>query len=291
MGACNAGCVSVPSGEPPKKKYKSKTHQAVEEMMQKRRAYMEAQRRSEIDESARILEAHQVRPSGYPGPTELRPGLFLGSLYDALDAPLLLAKGITHVVNATQAEMPQDNLRRLDVRVDDDLDADIYPHFSAVCDFVESALESGGRVLVHCEQGISRSAALLSAHVMRQRGRTALEALRSLKSKRQIVDPNPGFLQALLDWERQLQPGQVQATSLSELQALCAPPSDASQPVAMWRVKSSNSSLRQGGTSDSLGRNQKPSSSSLFRTSSSLIRKISNNSVQRIISSCGVRSL
>jgi dual specificity phosphatase 12 len=41
---------------------------------------------------------------------------------------------------------------------------DILIHFPDACRFIQNAVDSGGRVLVHCYMGISRSAAVIAAY-------------------------------------------------------------------------------------------------------------------------------
>jgi len=228
---------------------KKKMEKAVEEMNRRRRAHLEALAAECEEDTKRILERYRERPPGfgYPGPTEAQPHLFIGSLYDALDKSWLTAQHITHAVNATQAELPSgDGVRRHWVRLDDDQDADIFPHFRPTCAFLDEALASDGRVLVHCEQGISRSATLLTAYAMRKARLPALAALVALRKQRQMVDPNPGFLKALVHWEAELRLDRP-ASTLEALQAVCAPVQrvrsfevlpEEDVPIAAWRVRS-----------------------------------------------------
>lgn len=46
----------------------------------------------------------------------------------------------------------------------------IIQHFSTVKDFIDDTLDQGGKVLVHGNAGISRSAALVLAYVMEKYG-------------------------------------------------------------------------------------------------------------------------
>lgn len=39
-------------------------------------------------------------------------------------------------------------------------EANLLPHFEQAVQFIKSALEQGGKVLVHCQAGISRSASV-----------------------------------------------------------------------------------------------------------------------------------
>ena len=57
----------------------------------------------------------------------------------------------------------------------------------------QEARGEGGRVLLHCSQGVSRSAALAIAHHMWRTGQTFDEAFAAVKAQRGIANPNIGF--------------------------------------------------------------------------------------------------
>ena len=65
-----------------------------------------------------------------------------------------------------------------------------------------------GPVYVHCHAGISRSPSLVIAYIMKYHqppcGRSMAAALEFVRSKRGCVDPNPGFVIQLKDYERKL---------------------------------------------------------------------------------------
>jgi protein-tyrosine phosphatase len=67
--------------------------------------------------------------------------------------------------------------------------------------FVNRHLDRGGRVLVHCEHGIGRSATLALC-VLVSRGRAPLEALELAKSQRPLVSPSPAQYEAWTEWLR-----------------------------------------------------------------------------------------
>ncbi|CAG7836177.1 unnamed protein product [Allacma fusca] len=75
--------------------------------------------------------------------------------------------------------------------------------FKIATDFIEQALRANGKVLVHCREGISRSATLVIAYLMMKKGMTAKEAVRLVRNKRQIY-PNDGFLLQLCDLDLRL---------------------------------------------------------------------------------------
>lgn len=60
-----------------------------------------------------------------------------------------------------------------------------------------------GKVVVHCYQGVSRSATIVAAFLMLKRGMSAEEALKTLRKKREIF-PNEGFLNQLCSLNNRL---------------------------------------------------------------------------------------
>ena len=95
------------------------------------------------------------------------------SLYriDAAISPRALAdRRITHIVSLGSEPIPADNpasgIRHLRIRVEDIDYADLLIHLPVACRFIEDAISTGGVVLVHCVQGLSRSAAVVAAYCM-----------------------------------------------------------------------------------------------------------------------------
>lgn len=70
-----------------------------------------------------------------------------------------------------------------------------------MCRFIDQCLESGNKVLVHGNGGISRSAALVVAYVMHSRLYSAADALKYVQNRRFCVYPNEGFRRQLFEYE------------------------------------------------------------------------------------------
>ena len=76
-------------------------------------------------------------------------------------------------------------------------DHDIKDELNLCNDFIEEVKNSGGCVLVHCNAGVSRSAAVAIYYVMKFKKFSYDEAYSSVKTKRESIRPNDGFITQL----------------------------------------------------------------------------------------------
>ena len=82
----------------------------------------------------------------------------------------------------------------------------IKSHFQACFDFIKEALGTqSGRVLVHCNAGISRSGTVVIAYIMKTRYLSLQEASGLVQTKRPKVRPNDGFSAQLKEFEKDLE--------------------------------------------------------------------------------------
>jgi len=150
---------------------------------------------------------HQILP---PAPNPSYPGtstgaLYVGSLMAVNDKDLLREHHITHLVQVLDvpwlplSEKDGFNCYRIDIL--DQITSDLRPHLEAVCNHIDKALRSGRSVLVHCQQGVSRSPSVVIAYLIRNHGMSFDSAHALLKRKRACIKPNSGFIMALQEWE------------------------------------------------------------------------------------------
>eukprot|EP00756_Hemistasia_phaeocysticola_P025758 Hpha_TRINITY_DN16022_c5_g1::TRINITY_DN16022_c5_g1_i1::g.118686::m.118686/K04459/DUSP, MKP; dual specificity MAP kinase phosphatase len=151
-------------------------------------------------------KAPKEHKPGEIGATQVVPWLFLGGAADAVKADELKKRGISRIVNLT----PESKVERLDgveylqVEVIDHSDSPIRCHFERVIAFLEAARKDRVAVLVHCRQGVSRSATVTIAYIMSVLRVPYLTAFDAVKRKRDQINPNLGFVSTLQDYEAEL---------------------------------------------------------------------------------------
>ena len=72
----------------------------------------------------------------------------------------------------------------------------------SLVDFIISQRKSGLDVLIHCAMGISRSALVCTAVLMKLHNLPVYKALQLLRSKRSEIDPAPNYHIALYTYEK-----------------------------------------------------------------------------------------
>ena len=164
---------------------------------------------------------HVVSPSPGRFPSFVTPALLIGTREDAADAFLLKRLGVTHVLNvAAHCPPPQEVLDafiHLHIPLSDTPEQDMGAAFAAATTFVGDAVRCGGRVLVHCVAGISRSVAVALAYfTCPSGGDLPLRAAWALvKRRRAAALPNTGFRLQLALFEMEVRGG---ASSVADLE-------------------------------------------------------------------------
>jgi len=146
-------------------------------------------------------------------PTQ-KPVCILGG-NDVVEAQLLTLN-VTHVLSIVSRKRRQhvaakdsEGFERLALDLEDDIEADLLGALPHALDFMGKAAASGGLCYVHCEQGRSRSAAVVIAWLMQERKEhgllpSLLESFAAVASRRRISALNYGFFATLCDFEASL---------------------------------------------------------------------------------------
>lgn len=154
--------------------------------------------------------------------SEILPWLFLGSRQSAdNDKELTVRTNITHILNvATECELMRPSVREnVDeyladkglkltyqrLAMTDTKDQSLLLALPAALAFINEAHAASAehRILVHCVQGISRSASVVIAYLMHE-GMSLRTAYEHTKARRSIVEPRREFLDQLGQLERTL---------------------------------------------------------------------------------------
>lgn len=136
--------------------------------------------------------------------------LFIGGLHALYQKPDLFARaGITHIISVLDFNIYEagafKEYEHLHIILDDDPNENLLQHFEHSNEFINSALEGGGGVFVHCAMGKSRSATICSAYLMWKYGLSPDQALMQICEGRPVCDPNPGFKSQLIIYRRMLE--------------------------------------------------------------------------------------
>ena len=139
-----------------------------------------------------------------PNMHEVVPQLWLGNLGAAFDKKTLRAYGITHIVSVTNygsnvAYYPLE-FKYCVLTADDHPTFQLSTLFKSSNEFIASALQQGGTILIHCKFGRSRSATILAAFLIAHLQFTPMAAFAKLRTARPIVCPNPGFITQTYQW-------------------------------------------------------------------------------------------
>ncbi|KAG8438740.1 hypothetical protein GDO86_005074 [Hymenochirus boettgeri] len=181
-------------------------------------------------------------PVSSVGPTRILPHLYLGCQRDVLNKELMQQNEIGYVLNASNTCPKPDFISDshfLRVPVNDSFCEKILPWLDKSVDFIEKAKASNDRVLVHCLAGISRSATIAIAYIMKRMDMSLDEAYRFVKEKRPTISPNFNFLGQLLDFEKKIraQTGQTAPPCKLKLQLeLSTSEHDAHRPPSPGRT-------------------------------------------------------
>lgn len=153
--------------------------------------------------------------------SRIAPYIYVGSWRDAGDAELLRKHGITFILNVAEELDPASEsamirqhdprtIQSLSIPMKDNLHQDLGKGLTDAFAFIERARAArppqsrdvddgyaGGRVLVHCRRGISRSPAIVVAYLMATQGWSFRRASHYVKHRRPCISLNLAFQEKL----------------------------------------------------------------------------------------------
>lgn len=132
------------------------------------------------------------------------PGIYQGNIDGARDKEGLKGEGITHILSLRDnphAIYPDDFVYKL-IDAEDMPNQDLSKHFEECVYFIHECLLSGGKVMIHCMAGVSRSTTATCVYLMTASSQSMDTVLASIKARREIAGPNEGFMSQLRNYEK-----------------------------------------------------------------------------------------
>lgn len=167
-----------------------------------------------------ITNMVKQEPSWLPGldgslPSRVLDYLYLGNLGHANNPDLLKELGIRQILSVGETAIwrdgdseawGEDNVYTVERVQDNGIDP-LTDHFSRCLEFIDRGRRNGTATLVHCRVGVSRSATICIAEVMRTFGMSFPRAYCFVRARRLnvIIQPHLRFAYELLRWEEHLQ--------------------------------------------------------------------------------------
>ncbi|VDP73219.1 unnamed protein product [Echinostoma caproni] len=133
---------------------------------------------------------------------EIITNLWLGSYPAIEDVPHLLRTGIRSILTVDMVPLPETEFKYFEckfIELRDEPSQDVLDILEEALDFIEQSLRNGS-VLIHCTMGMSRSATVTIAYVMRK-FRVSYDNALDLVMKKRIIYPNIGFVNQLKMFE------------------------------------------------------------------------------------------
>ncbi|KAG0288053.1 hypothetical protein BGZ96_008109 [Linnemannia gamsii] len=160
-------------------------------------------------------------------PVSVLPNLYLGAEHNATNVRALKRLGITFVLNvaieiAQQEGTGAATTTQLDTSAAEEAtrgsiefkslawthhQKDLLRDFPTAFAMIDEALAANngqGKALIHCQLGVSRSASLVIAYVMRARGMGLTEAYDFVKQRSGVISPNMSLMYQLAEFEKGL---------------------------------------------------------------------------------------
>ncbi|GAB5358121.1 hypothetical protein AAMO2058_000431600 [Amorphochlora amoebiformis] len=132
--------------------------------------------------------------------------LWMGNLAQARNRNWLEKTGITHICSITQwgegTRFFDDEYDYFTINIEDKPHCDLLMYLDQAVGYIKNAVDEGGKVYVHCNQGRSRSGTVVVAYYIQEFDLDVKSALTRVQAKRSVVSPNRGFLQQLEKWRQ-----------------------------------------------------------------------------------------
>jgi protein-tyrosine phosphatase len=136
-------------------------------------------------------------------PDKITEHIYLGKANSAQNLETLQSIGITHILMVgydLTAYFPK-NIIYEHIELDDKENSAIDKFFFYAAQYINQVISNNGKILVHCQAGVSRSASIVIAYLMISQKISYNEAFLLCKKGRPCINPNKGFVNKLKQLE------------------------------------------------------------------------------------------
>lgn len=185
----------------------------VQELTESKKERKERRKKEKKDKEAAPPKPKMDKTMGYVKHEDL-DWIWIGGAEDARDAVALKKHNVRYVLNCThvRAEGGVSNFHDKDpffsykrLSMGDNATENLTSRFQPAWDFLETArVREDGGVLVHCQQGVSRSVSMVVAYMMKYYRFRFEDALKIAKESRSQACPNEGFTAQLKELDETL---------------------------------------------------------------------------------------
>ncbi|CAF1227137.1 unnamed protein product [Didymodactylos carnosus] len=133
-------------------------------------------------------------------------GVYIGSQDSAVNRAALNEFKITHIANVATGirnAFPE-QYEYLNIELLDTPETNIRNVFARTNEFIQQAIDNNGRVLIHCNAGISRSSSIVLAYLLEIHRMKYEDAYELLKKARSNIRPNDGFAKQLKEYAAEI---------------------------------------------------------------------------------------
>ena len=143
--------------------------------------------------------------------------IYIGNIYDAHNTDKLNDLNIKNVISAVTGfdNIYDDSFNHLSLNLIDNEDQNIIHYFEITNHYIDNIISKNissssqynkNKILIHCICGVSRSVTILLAYIIKKYNYTPQYALKLVKKKRNIANPNPNFMKQLWTYYEEITP-------------------------------------------------------------------------------------
>ena len=138
----------------------------------------------------------------------IKDNIYLGDWNSSCNKIFLTKKNIKCIICLAMCKKPQNiidlykklNIKYYHIFIDDNIQENILQYFNKCIKIIKNNKNNNNNILIHCQAGVSRSASIVIAYIMKEKKLNFNDAFKIVSEKRYIINPNEGFKFQLLKW-------------------------------------------------------------------------------------------